>query len=73
MAGLNVCAGLPEFLLLAYTAISYDKCAKISNTSCLPKRFSQTGQPQIRLLLKKQSDLGLHCLLFWEAFCVFQP
>ena len=40
------------------------KCSKISNTSCLPKRRRQTGQTQIRLLLKKQSDQGLPCLLF---------
>ena len=34
------------------------------NASCLPKRPRQTGQTQIRLLLKKQSDQGLPCLLF---------
>ena len=26
-------------------------------------------QIQIRLLLKKQSDKGLPCVLFWQAFC----
>ena len=35
------------------------------------KRLSekQTGKILIRLLLKKQSDLGLHCLSmsFWQA------
>ena len=40
------------------------KRSKISNTSCLPKRPRQTVQTQIRLLLKKQSDQGLPCLLF---------
>ena len=39
------------------------KCSKISNTSCLPKGL-KTVQTQIRLLLQKQSDPGLHCLLF---------
>ena len=29
-----------------------------------PKRPRQTAQSQIRLLLKKQSDQGLSCLLF---------
>ena len=46
---------------------------KTSNTSCLPKRHRQTVQTQIRLLLKKQSDQGLPCLLLWQAFCEFQP
>ena len=32
--------------------------------SCLPKRHWQAVQTQIRLLLKKQSDQGLSCLLF---------
>ena len=43
--------------------MNYIKCSKILNTSCLPKRPRQTGQTQIRLLLKKQSDLGLPSLL----------
>ena len=42
---------------------SYSKCSKISNVGCLPKRPGQTVQSQIRLLLKKQSDQGLPCLL----------
>ena len=33
----------------------------------------QTEQTQIRQLLKKLSDQGLPCLLFWQAFCEFQP
>ena len=44
--------------------IAYHKCSKVSNTSCLPKGPGQTAQTQIRLLLKKQSDQGLPCLLF---------
>ena len=32
----------------------------------------QTVQTQIRLLLKKQSDQGLLCLLFKQAFCDFK-
>ena len=32
--------------------------------SCLPKRPRPTVKTQIRLLLKKQSDQGLPCLLF---------
>ena len=42
----------------------YSKYSKISNTSYLPKMPRQTAKTQIRLLLKKQSDLGLPCLLF---------
>ena len=34
---------------------------------------AKTGQTQIRLHLKKQSDQGLSCLLFRPAFCDFQP
>ena len=51
----------------------YNKCSKISNTGYLLKRHRQTVQTQIRLLLKKQSDQGLLCLLFWQEFCEFQP
>ena len=46
--------------------------ANISNTSCLPKIPRQTVQTKIRLLLKKQSDQGLPCLLFCQAFFEFQ-
>ena len=50
----------------------YSKCSKVSNTSCLVKRSRQTVQTQtsllFQLLLKKQSDQGLPCLLFWQAF-----
>ena len=46
----------------------YGKCSKILNTSCLSKRARQIEQTQIRLLLKKQSDQGLPCLLFkWPS------
>ena len=41
----------------------YSKFSKIKNFSYLPKRPRQTVQTQIRLLLKKQSDQGLPCLL----------
>ena len=34
---------------------------------------SETAQTQTWLLLKKQSDKGLPCLLFEQAFCEFQP
>ena len=46
----------------------YSKCFKVLNTSFLPKRRRQTAQTQIRLLLKKQSDHGIPCLLFKQAF-----
>ena len=39
--------------------LSYGKCSK----SWLQKRSRQTVQTQIRLLLKKQSDQALPCLL----------
>ena len=45
----------------------------ILNTSCLPNRPGQTVQTMIRLLLQKQSDQGLRCLLFLQPFCELQP
>ena len=42
----------------------YGRCSKLLNTSCVSGRPRQTMQIQIRLLLKKQSDQGLPCLLF---------
>ena len=47
-----------------FTCSKYCKCSKILNTSYLPKKLRQTVQTKIRLLLKKQSDQGLPCLLF---------
>ena len=44
----------------------YSKCSKILNRSFLLKRPRQTRQSQIRL--KKQSDQGLPCLPFGQAF-----
>ena len=49
---------------VSWICIIYRKCSKISNTSCLPNRPRQIAQTQIRLLLKKQADQGLPCLLF---------
>ena len=46
----------------------YSKWSKVLNISNLTKRSPQTVQTQIRLLLKEQSDKGLHCLLFWRIF-----
>ena len=38
---------------------------KVSNTSCLPKGLDKQCRPRsIKLLLKKQSNQGLPCLLF---------
>ena len=48
----------------SFIAYHFTKGSKISNTSCLPKRARQTVQAQIRLLLLKQSDQCIHCLLF---------
>ena len=45
---------------------------KFQTVSCLPQNPRQAGQTQIRLLLK-QSDKILPYLLFWHAFCQFQP
>ena len=47
-----------------YGKYMYRRCSKNSNTSCLLKRPRQTGQTQIRLLLKKQSDQSLLYLVF---------
>ena len=49
----------------------YGKHSKISNSSCLPLKPGQTWQTQIKLPIKKQSDQGLPCLIFWQAFCDF--
>ena len=38
---------------------------KFRIAECLTKWHRQTVQTQIRLLLKEQSDLGLHCLPFY--------
>ena len=50
--------------IMAANFLKNCKFSKISNTSYLLKGPRQTGQTQIRLLLKKQSDQGLPCLLF---------
>ena len=54
---------MPKYRVQIFLYI-YGRCSKIFNTSCLPKRPKRTVQTQIRLLLKKQSDQGLPCLLF---------
>ena len=41
-----------------YADQRFGKCSKIPNTNCLPKNLRQ------RVLLKKQSDQGILCLLF---------
>ena len=46
---------------------------KFRTVACLLKKPRQTGQTWIRLLLKKQSDQGLPCLLFGQVFGEFQP
>ena len=40
------------------SVVSYGKCSKISKTSSLPKKPRQTGQTQIRLLLKNCTHSG---------------
>ena len=62
--------GTPEYLA---PEVSYSRFSKISNTSYPPKRPRQTMQTKIKLLLKKQSDQGLPCLLFLQVFCQFWP
>ena len=48
--------------------LGHGKCSKILNTGCLPTMPRKTAQTQARLLLlQKQSDQGLPCLLFWQA------
>ena len=39
------------------------QCQKSPDKQCRPRSDC----------LKKQSDQGLHCLPFWQAFCEFQP
>ena len=48
------------------------KHSNFLNTSVLPKRHRQTVQTQIRLLLKKQPDQSLPCLLLKQKKD-FQP
>ena len=47
----------------------YGERSKISNTSCLSNRPRLTVHTQIRLLLKKQSDQDISCLLLRQVFC----
>ena len=61
--------GTPEYLA---PEVSYGRFSKILNTNYLQKRPRQTMHTQIRLLLKKQFDQGLPCLLFLQAFCQFR-
>ena len=49
---------------LSYTSVVYGKCSEILNTTFIERRHRQTAQTQVILLLKKQSDLVLPCLLF---------
>ena len=44
-------------------AYGFTPVCTVLNANCLPKRPRQTVQTQIRLLLRKQSDQGLPCLL----------
>ena len=60
-------SGAPLLLIKkqnSFVLIIYAKYSKLLSTHCLPKRSRQTVQTQIRLLLRKQSDLGFPCLLF---------
>ena len=58
----GLCSGLWWFVLVCDGLLWF---AVFSDTPyCLPKRPRQTVQTQFRLLLKKQSELGLTCLLF---------
>ena len=41
------------------------RCSKISNTCCQINRQPKQCRPRSWLLLKKQSDQGLPCVLFW--------
>ena len=62
--------GTPEYLA---PEVSNGRFSKVLNTSNLPIRPKQTMHTQIRLLLKKQSDQGILCLLFLQSFCQFWP
>ena len=48
----------------AHTHGQRENSIPTTNKVCMSKRPQQTAQTQIRLLLKKQSDQGLPCLLF---------
>ena len=50
--------------------VQYGKCSKISNNFLF--LFSKTEKTLIRLL-KKQSDLGLQCLLYLKKVSVYRP
>ena len=46
----------------------YGKCPKICTQEFLTQLHMQTVQTQIKLLLKEQSDQGLHCLPFHQVY-----
>ena len=64
--GLKVTSGICDsyHYLKGWLIKLNNRCSKISNTSCLPKRPRQTGQTQIRQLLKKLSNQDLSYLLY---------
>ena len=68
-----MCQGIKTRISYAVSIQRYCRCSKILNTSCLPKGPRQTVKSQVRLLLKKQSEQVLLCLLFRQAFCELQP
>ena len=51
-----------------YNNAIYDKCPYISITSFPNKMTYANNADQIRLLLKEQSDLCLHCSPFRQSF-----
>ena len=57
---------------IAATNISTVNVKKFRTLDVCKKKTRQTAQTQIRVVLKKQSDQGLLCLLFREAVCGVQ-
>ena len=67
LMSLNFDLYLLDYILLfmqLFLKYMYCKCPKISNTKVSDKTTYANMQTQIRLLLKEQSDQGLHCLTF---------
>ena len=67
LMSLNFDLYLLDYILLfmqLFLKYMYGKCPKISNTKVSDKTTYANMQTQIRLLLKEQSDQGLHCLTF---------
>ena len=68
-----ICISLISFLELVQQGWSYSDILKFLTLVASQKGLDKQGRPISELILKKQSDQGLHCLQFGQAFCEIQP